>query len=185
MQKVKARRIVRSFLQSCNSAILPSLYGPAQQLACGRVRIEIARGDAIDDRVELSCAEDIAFEAPHEPIGYQLAQSEFAMATGGLFGSGLGQGHPGLIPFAATDFVFAAIGEELGLLGATAVLLLYVTLVALMLVVPGLVVPTFTRIFVDDFLIGGHQWMVKPLLWSMGLTVILYAALTWLQEALE
>jgi cell division protein FtsW (lipid II flippase) len=61
--------------------------------------------------------------------GYgQLAQSEFAMATGGIGGTGLGQGHPGLIPFAATDFIFAAIGEELGLLGVSAVLLLYVVL---------------------------------------------------------
>jgi cell division protein FtsW (lipid II flippase) len=61
--------------------------------------------------------------------GYgQLAQSEFAMATGGIGGTGLGQGHPGLIPFAATDFIFSAIGEELGLLGATAVLLLYAVL---------------------------------------------------------
>lgn len=61
--------------------------------------------------------------------GYQLAQGEFAMATGGLSGTGLGLGHPQLIPAAATDFIFASIGEELGLLGATAVLLLYVALV--------------------------------------------------------
>ena len=51
------------------------------------------------------------------------------MATGGIVGAGLGQGSPGLIPFASTDFIFAAIGEELGLLGTTAVLLLYVVLV--------------------------------------------------------
>ena len=51
------------------------------------------------------------------------------MATGGIVGTGLGQGSPGLIPFASTDFIFAAIGEELGLLGTTAVLLLYVVLV--------------------------------------------------------
>jgi cell division protein FtsW (lipid II flippase) len=62
--------------------------------------------------------------------GYgQLAQGEFGMATGGLFGSGLGQGVPTTIPFASTDFIFAAIGEELGLLGTTSVLLLYVVLV--------------------------------------------------------
>jgi cell division protein FtsW (lipid II flippase) len=61
--------------------------------------------------------------------GYQLAQSEFAMATGGIGGTGLGQGHPGLIPFASTDFIFSAIGEELGLFGAVGILLLYVALV--------------------------------------------------------
>ncbi|HET7236097.1 MAG TPA: FtsW/RodA/SpoVE family cell cycle protein [Actinomycetota bacterium] len=63
-------------------------------------------------------------------LGYgQLAQAQFAMATGGLVGTGLGLGSPGLIPFAATDFIFAAIGEELGLLGTTGVLLLFVVLV--------------------------------------------------------
>src|SRR5439155_26499540 len=61
--------------------------------------------------------------------GYQLAQGQFALATGGIVGTGLGRGHPGLIPFAATDYIFAAIGEELGLFGATALLLLYVVLV--------------------------------------------------------
>ena len=62
--------------------------------------------------------------------GYgQLAQAQFGMASGGFVGTGLGQGSPGLIPFAETDFIFAAIGEELGLLGTTAILLLYVVLV--------------------------------------------------------
>ncbi len=67
--------------------------------------------------------------------GFQLAQSEFALATGGLSGTGLGKGHPELISpgpgheFAATDFIFAVVGEELGLFGSSAVLLLYVLLV--------------------------------------------------------
>ncbi|MEX2275028.1 MAG: FtsW/RodA/SpoVE family cell cycle protein [Actinomycetota bacterium] len=59
----------------------------------------------------------------------QLAEGQFAMASGGILGSGLGQGVPYRIPFAVTDFIFAAIGEELGLLGTTAVLLLFVALV--------------------------------------------------------
>ncbi len=62
--------------------------------------------------------------------GYgQLAQGWFGMSTGGLVGAGLGQGSPWLIPYAETDFIFAAIGEELGFLGTAAVLLLYVTLI--------------------------------------------------------
>jgi cell division protein FtsW (lipid II flippase) len=61
--------------------------------------------------------------------GYQIAQGEFAMATGGILGTGLGQGHPDLIPSVWTDFIFAAFGEELGLFGATALLLLYATLI--------------------------------------------------------
>jgi cell division protein FtsW (lipid II flippase) len=62
--------------------------------------------------------------------GYQIAQSLFAMATGGIAGTGLGQGRPQDIPDAPTDFVFAAVGEELGLLGTIVLLLLFVMLVA-------------------------------------------------------
>jgi cell division protein FtsW (lipid II flippase) len=62
--------------------------------------------------------------------GYQLAQSEFSLATGGIAGTGLGLGHPNLIPSVYTDFIFSAIGEELGLFGTTAFLLLYFGLVA-------------------------------------------------------
>lgn len=61
---------------------------------------------------------------------FQIAQSMFALATGGIAGTGLGQGHPDFIPDAHTDFVFSAIGEELGLLGSTAVLVLFVLLIA-------------------------------------------------------
>jgi cell division protein FtsW (lipid II flippase) len=61
---------------------------------------------------------------------FQLAQSLFALATGGLFGTGLGQGLPGDIPAAHTDFIFSVIGEELGLLGTSAVLLCFMLLIA-------------------------------------------------------
>lgn len=54
--------------------------------------------------------------------GYQLVQSLFALSTGGAWGTGLGLGRPDLIPNVQTDFIFAALGEELGLAGTTAVL---------------------------------------------------------------
>jgi NHLM bacteriocin system ABC transporter peptidase/ATP-binding protein len=60
--------------------------------------------------------------------------------------------------------------------------LLFTILCGLFLVVPGLVAPTFTRIFIDDFLVGDQGWMLKPLLFAMGLTVVIQAILTWLQK---
>ncbi|MBY5163990.1 FtsW/RodA/SpoVE family cell cycle protein [Salsipaludibacter albus] len=62
--------------------------------------------------------------------GWQLAQASFALGTGGLTGTGLGLGRPTDIPFVETDAIFAAIGEELGLLGATALIVVYVLMVA-------------------------------------------------------
>jgi cell division protein FtsW (lipid II flippase) len=62
--------------------------------------------------------------------GYQLAQSLFAFATGGLFGTGLNRGRPDLIPEAETDFIFSVIGEEMGLMGTVGVLLCFMVLVA-------------------------------------------------------
>ena len=61
--------------------------------------------------------------------GYQPIQAVFALASGGLSGTGLGRGDPGAIPAAHNDFIFAAIGEELGLVGAVAVLTAFVLLV--------------------------------------------------------
>jgi cell division protein FtsW (lipid II flippase) len=60
---------------------------------------------------------------------YQIVQSLFALGSGGIMGSGLTYGFPGMIPEVHTDFIFAAIGEEMGLIGAGAVIILYVILV--------------------------------------------------------
>jgi cell division protein FtsW len=57
--------------------------------------------------------------------GYQIVQSMFSFATGGVFGTGLGNGQPGTVPAASTDFIIAAVGEELGLVGLAGVLMLY------------------------------------------------------------
>jgi cell division protein FtsW (lipid II flippase) len=63
-------------------------------------------------------------------ISDQAAQALFSFGSGGVFGAGLGQGFSDLIGFAAkSDFIFATVGEELGLAGAMAVLLLYGLLV--------------------------------------------------------
>ena len=61
--------------------------------------------------------------------GYQIVQSSFALAEGGLTGTGMGVGNPENIPEVETDFIFAAIGEELGLVGTTAVLILFLLMV--------------------------------------------------------
>ncbi|NKE61594.1 FtsW/RodA/SpoVE family cell cycle protein [Lentzea sp. PSKA42] len=57
--------------------------------------------------------------------GYQISQSLFGLATGGIGGAGLGAGRPEMIPEANTDFITAVIGEELGFVGFAALLLIY------------------------------------------------------------
>lgn len=61
--------------------------------------------------------------------GFQIAQSTFAMSSGGLTGTGPGLGSPGRIPAAETDFIFSVVGEELGLVGAAAILAAYLLIV--------------------------------------------------------
>lgn len=60
----------------------------------------------------------------------QLVKGLFGMASGGMLGTGLGQGHPALTPLANSDFIYASVGEELGLVGLMAVLLCYVIIIA-------------------------------------------------------
>jgi cell division protein FtsW len=64
-----------------------------------------------------------------ETVGYQLVQALYALASGGVFGSGLDLGSPRFIPAVHTDFVIAAVGEELGLAGSLAIVCLFVLLV--------------------------------------------------------
>ena len=61
--------------------------------------------------------------------GYQITQALFALASGGLFGTGIGLGHPDYIPVAESDFIFSAISEEMGVFMGIAVILLFMILV--------------------------------------------------------
>lgn len=62
-------------------------------------------------------------------IGYQIVQAQYALGAGGLSGAGLGRGHPTIIPVVSSDFIFAAFGEEMGLLGTTAIVMAFLLLV--------------------------------------------------------
>lgn len=74
---------------------------------------------------------DIWLNPWNDPNGkaYQIVQSLFAIAAGGVFGTGLTFGFPEFIPEVHTDFIFSAVAEELGLLGAAAVIITYMLLV--------------------------------------------------------
>jgi cell division protein FtsW (lipid II flippase) len=66
-----------------------------------------------------------------DPTGasYQIIQSVVAIAEGALLGAGPGLGSPGLIPVSVSDFIFSALAEEIGFLGITSIILLYVILI--------------------------------------------------------
>jgi cell division protein FtsW (lipid II flippase) len=71
-------------------------------------------------------------QANYEAVGgsYQLVQGLFGFASGGIIGTGLGAGHPGIVPLAESDYIMASLGEELGLVGVFAILSLYLLFVA-------------------------------------------------------
>jgi cell division protein FtsW (lipid II flippase) len=87
----------------------------------------------VQERVSiwLDCSWSVSSGCPVFDEGYQLAQSIYAIAGGGLFGQGLGEGilispeGNTYIPFLSTDFIFAAIAQELGLAGVAAIVLVY------------------------------------------------------------
>jgi peptidoglycan glycosyltransferase len=61
--------------------------------------------------------------------GYQIVQALYGLTDGGIAGTGLGLGSPNQVPEAQNDFIFTAIGEELGLFGAASVLMAYLLLI--------------------------------------------------------
>ncbi|MFJ2355718.1 FtsW/RodA/SpoVE family cell cycle protein [Frigoribacterium sp. NPDC087798] len=71
-------------------------------------------------------------QSEYDAVGgsFQLVQGLFGLANGGLIGTGLGQGRPQTTPLAESDYIFASLGEELGLTGLFAILALYLLLVS-------------------------------------------------------
>jgi cell division protein FtsW (lipid II flippase) len=61
--------------------------------------------------------------------GFQIGQALFGLGTGGVGGTGLGAGRPDLVPFAESDFMLSSLGEELGLIGLAAILVIYLVLI--------------------------------------------------------
>lgn len=68
-----------------------------------------------------------------DSIGYQITQSLFAIGAGGLWGVGLGQGTPSDVPFVESDFVFAAVCEELGQIVGVCIILVGISCFLVML----------------------------------------------------
>jgi cell division protein FtsW (lipid II flippase) len=62
--------------------------------------------------------------------GFQILQGYFGMISGGVFGTGIGKGFPNQIPAASTDFIFASIVEEMGILGGLALIIAFIVLVS-------------------------------------------------------
>jgi peptidoglycan glycosyltransferase len=104
--------------------------------------------------------------------GYPIVQALFAFAAGGLAGTNLGQGSPQRIPAVTTDFIFAAIGEELGLLGTAAVLVAFLLMVGTGIRIALRAEPPFEKLLaaglttilaVQSFVILGGVIRVVPL----------------------
>lgn len=84
----------------------------------------------ISDKIQQRFSNFIDPLANYDSTGYQLSQALFGMSSGGITGSGLGQGHPDMVPVAHSDFILAGIGEEFGLVGLSAVLILFAMLIS-------------------------------------------------------
>ncbi len=154
--------------------LLYAATGTAGYLAIGGVMAAVgavvayASFDHVQRRV-------VAWLSPFEHYqdeGFQIAQGVFALGTGSLTGSGPGLGRPDLIPNAETDFIFAAVGEEIGFAGTVAVIALYSMVIAVGLGIALRSRDTFRKLLaaglvfvfgVQTFLIVGGILRIVPL----------------------
>lgn len=89
------------------------------------VLIALIAGYAIYDVIQLRIEAWLNPWLDSNGRSYQIVQSIIAVANGGIFGRGIGLGSPGVVPVAHSDFIFPAIFEETGLLGAVGIILLF------------------------------------------------------------
>ena len=131
-----------------------------------------AAAAAMFDHVQRRITAWIAPFEHYQDEGYQIVQGLFALGTGSLSGAGPGLGRPDLIPNAETDFIFAAVGEELGFAGTVAILAVYGLVIAVGLGVAFRSRDTFRKLLaagltfivaVQVFLIIGGVLRIVPL----------------------
>jgi len=117
--------------------------------------------------------------------GYHIIQSKIAIGSGGLFGKGWLNGSQGqleFLPERSTDFIFAVIGEEFGLLGALTILLIYLFIVGRGLYIAAIAQDTFSRLLAGTisltffFYIFVNTAMVTGLLPVVGVPLPLVSA---------
>lgn len=92
----------------------------------------------------------------YNTTGYQIVQGLMAIAAGGLFGAGLGLGSPNLIPVNTSDYIFAALCEEFGLLFGIITVLLY-----LVFIIRGMIIAMNARSRFDALLVFGATCMLS------------------------
>ena len=94
--------------------------------------------------------------ASYNDQGYQIVQGLMALASGGLFGVGLGNGMPGVIPASHTDYIFSVIGEEFGIFFAGVVIVFY-----LVFIVRGMLIALNAENTYDALLVFGCTCMLS------------------------
>ena len=118
-----------------------------------------------------SFADPFASEAVYQGAGWQAAHGIFAMSTGGLFGKGIGASQQkwGDLPAAHTDFIFAVLGEELGLVGTLLVLGLFLVLAFAGLRVARRTADPFARYMAA----GITVWLTAQMMINVGMVLAL------------
>lgn len=85
----------------------------------------------------------------------------------------------GFEPGGSKSSIFEGLRKRLN---GSEVALTYIILLGIAMVIPGLVIPVFTKIFIDDILLAGRDNWLRPLLIGMGITALLRGIMTWLQQ---